>query len=123
MKKNKKAKASKSAKRSSKAQSKNIEKNRNAETFLLPSASQKKFLSPLIAEFNEKFNVLLAATSEVMKISKTIREFSTHIVAEGRRGEWFAVRDDLVVRKDHPEALKLPVLAWSVEAKDAGPKG
>jgi len=114
MKKNTKAK---------KVRSKNIEKNRNPELFLVTSEVQKKFLSPLITDFNEKFNVLLEATSEVMKISKIIREFSTQIVAEGRKGEWFAVRDELVVRKDHPEALKLPVLVWAGEDQDDGSKG
>jgi len=124
MKKNKKSKSSRATSRSPKVRSKKIKENRNSETFLVTSGGQKKFLSPLIAEFNEKFNVLLAATSEVMKISKTIREFSTQIVAEGRKGEWFAVRDDLVVRKDHPEALKLPVLVWEqVEGQDADPEG
>lgn len=108
MKRNKKAKKTRLNK---------VEKNIKTETFLIPSAGQKRFLTPLINEFNEKFNVLLAATSEVVKISKTIREFSTQIVAEGRKKEWFAVRDDLVVRRDHPEARKLPVLAWPIEAQ------
>jgi len=123
MKKRKKVKPKRVARRSPKVRSKKIEKNRNAENFFMTSEGQKKFLFPLIAKFNEKFNVLLAATAEVVEISKTIREFSTQIVAEGRKGEWFAVRDELVVRKDHPEALKLPVLVWAVEGQDADPKG
>ena len=76
------------------------------------SKSQNEFLFPLIEKYNEKFQALLIATAEVVEISKTIREFSTKIVAEGREGQWFAVQGKLIVKKGHPMADGLPVLVW-----------
>jgi len=79
------------------------------------TGAQKEFLIPLITKYNEKVGAMVRAHQEVAEISSTIYEFSTKIVADKHKGQWFAIQPELVVRRDHPLAQQLQPIVWPEE--------
>lgn len=85
---------------------------------IVPNDAQKAFLEPLIAKYVEKVRVLIRAQQELQEVADTIYNFSTGIVASGRKGQWFALQADLVVCKGNPMANQLMKSVWPQEDKE-----
>ncbi len=84
---------------------------------IAPTAAQQEFLNPLLVKYMEKVRGLVKAQQELQEVSKIIYDFSTGIVANGRKGQWFAVQADLVIRRDNPMAKQLMRTVWPPEDK------
>ncbi len=84
---------------------------------ITPTDAQKAFLDPLIGKYVDKVRALAKAQQDLQDTATIIYEFSTGIVAQSRKGQWFAIQADLVIRRDHPMAKQLLNLVWPLEDK------